>query len=188
MFVLLLLLTMPAPHVLLPPLQPQLFAGVLSALVGAGRPPAVLDAAVQALLLVFGAETFSGGDENAERAATAATLSALCTLRNRLAGASGEEGAAVGVTQLGSALAERAPEWCGGELPQASGGSHSNAAPLQQAEHALNHSSRLLVGAIKLAMPAPQCPACSLVAKPKASCRHRSARTSIAAWPDTCRL
>ena len=101
--------------------QPQLFSGFLSALAGPQRPPAVVDAAVQALLLILGADTFSGNDEAAERAAAAATLSALASLRHRLGGHEGEA-LAVAVAQLGSALAERAPEWCGGELPQVGGG------------------------------------------------------------------
>lgn len=116
----------PALHslVLSPLLQPQLFLAILSALAGLQRPPAVVDAAVQVLLLVFGADTFSGASEKDEMAATTATLAALVSLRHRLAqrGAGGEadegEVLAVGVVQLGSALAERSPEWCGGELPE----------------------------------------------------------------------
>ncbi|GAB4818769.1 hypothetical protein N2152v2_005815 [Parachlorella kessleri] len=99
--------------------QPQLFSGILSALVGRQRPPQVIDAAVEVLLLVFGADTFTGNNEDAERAATAATLDALLALRHRLGPGAEAEGAAAGVAQLGSALAERAPEWLCGQLPQA---------------------------------------------------------------------
>jgi hypothetical protein len=102
-------------------LQPQLFAGVLSALAGPQRPPTVVDAALQVLLLLFGADTFSGNNEDAERAATVATLDAVLALRQRLGGENGEV-AAGGVAQLGSALAERSPEWLAGQLLQASSG------------------------------------------------------------------
>ncbi len=71
------------------------------------------------LLLLFGADTFSGNNEEAERAATTATLDALLALRHRLGGEEGES-AAAGVAQLGSVLAERSPEWLAGQLPQVS--------------------------------------------------------------------
>lgn len=159
---------------LLPPvLQPQLFSGTLSALAGPQRQPAVVDAAAQVLLLLFGAETFSGNSEDAERAATASTLSALVSLRHRL-GPPEAEGVALGVTQLGSALAERSPEWCGGELPQVRGWGRGYCL----CAFCLGTCSSVLAG--ELASPAK--PALRLPV-PAAARRCPSPRWCWSAWP-----
>lgn len=89
----------------------QLFSALLACVSAAGTAECqggVLAAAVEVLLLLFGAGNQSG-DEVADRGAALALMAALCKLRGQLAGG-GPPAAAV--AQLGSALAERCTAVC----------------------------------------------------------------------------
>lgn len=98
--------------------QAQLLGGALGLLGDAGAgSEAVLEAAVQLLLLVYGPENFSS-DEAADAAATAALAHALLAARPALAGPHGDA-LAGGVAKLAAAAAERAPELVCGQLPEA---------------------------------------------------------------------
>ena len=98
--------------------QPRLFAALLQ-LATAGSGDAVVEAAVQVLLLLFGPENFSA-DEGADLAATSARLQALLATRGRLAPAPSDVLPA-GVAQLASAAAERAPDYCCGHSAEVGG-------------------------------------------------------------------
>lgn len=99
--------------------QPQLLSTALGLLAeGSGGSEAVLEATIQLLLLVYGPENFSP-DEQADLAATAALVRALLANRGHMAEADGEALPA-GVAKLASAVAERAPEFVCGQMPEVS--------------------------------------------------------------------
>ncbi|KAL4452382.1 hypothetical protein ABPG75_008044 [Micractinium tetrahymenae] len=108
--------------------QPQLFGALLALLTGrapgaAGAAGAVgcseeaQEAAGGVLLLVFGPENFAA-DEAADLAATSALVQALLALRGRL-GQAASDVLPAAVARLASALAERSPEFCCGQMAEA---------------------------------------------------------------------
>ena len=96
--------------------QGPLLAAALALLTHPSSSDAVVEAAAQLLLLVFGPENFAA-DEQADLAATAALAHALLSTRGRLAGAASDTLPAA-VAKLASAAAERAPEFVCGQMPE----------------------------------------------------------------------
>lgn len=99
--------------------QGQLLAAALALLTHPTSSDAVVEAAAQLLLLVFGPENFAA-DEQADLAATTALAQALLATRGRLAGADSDTLPAA-VAKLASAAAERAPEFVCGQMGQVGG-------------------------------------------------------------------
>lgn len=100
--------------------QGQLLGATLELLVHPSSSEGVVEAAVQLLLLVYGPDNFSA-DEQADLAATAALVRALLGTRGRLAGAPSDTLPA-GVAKLAAAVAERAPEFCCGQMAEVRAG------------------------------------------------------------------
>lgn len=96
--------------------QGQLLGAALALLTHHTSSDAVVEAAAQLLLLVFGPENFAA-DEQADLAATAALAQALLATHGRLAGAESDTLPAA-VAKLASAATERAPEFVCGQMPQ----------------------------------------------------------------------
>lgn len=96
--------------------QGQLLSAAMALLTHPSSSEAVVEAAAQLLLLVFGPENFAA-DEQADLAATSALAQALLSTRGRLAGAEADTLPAA-VAKLASAAAERAPEFVCGQMPQ----------------------------------------------------------------------
>ena len=141
--------------------QPQLLQ-VLLALAAGGcssgtSSEQVLGAAVRVLLVVFGPDNFSA-DEAADRAAYDALLAVLIPLRGRLGSAEALP-LAGGVAQLGSAVAERAPEYCCAGAAEAVPFSELMLECLTQADPAVVESSLeffLMVNTVPLAERKPE--------------------------------
>lgn len=94
--------------------QPALFSVLLAAATAPpGAPEALVEAAVQVLLLAFGADSFSK-DEALDAAAIDDLLVALLSLRGRLGAGCCCDAQPAAVAALGSAAAERAPEHVAG--------------------------------------------------------------------------
>lgn len=97
--------------------QPQLFAALLALLTASGGSrEEVEEAAAAVLLLVFGPENFSS-EESADLAATSALVQALLATKGRL-GQAASDTLPAAVAKLASALAERSPEYCCGQMPE----------------------------------------------------------------------
>ncbi len=100
----------------LQPQQGQLLSAALALLTHPSSSDAVVEAASQLLLLVFGPENFAA-NEQADLAATSALAQALLATRGRLPGAESDTLPAA-VAKLASAAAERAPDFVCGQMPQ----------------------------------------------------------------------
>lgn len=102
--------------------QPQLFGALLALLTGAGAAGStdVEEATAQVLLLAFGPENFSP-DESTDLAASAALVQALLATRGRLGSSGGgqvSDTLAASVAKLASAVAERSPDFCCGQMAE----------------------------------------------------------------------